>query len=228
MKQIKTVLVAVLLTLTLNAGWKPLKKLDYYGPKAFTLKKGVGYVDIRKYTKAFIPNAKGGIDITKKKVVVFKMYRHPLSDFGSATKHAFGKISPKKSYAFKKGAYASLGPSAKWYYGAFMLDSAGKSWRLENIQDVADMIKPVDTPADLSLILWLHSNAQDLSDQKRYSAKYKKSGNIYVIQEHHVAYGVGDWVYGCGDYLFEYKVNASGRVTQKKLIRKRKVECGGE
>jgi len=228
MKQIKTVLVAVLLTLTLNAGWKPLKKLDHYGPKAFTLKKGVAYVEIRKYTETYIPNAKGGIDITKKKAVVFKMYRHPLSDFGSATKHAFDKISPKKSYAFKKGAYASLGPSAKWYYGAFMLDSAGKSWRLENIQDVVDMIKPVDTPADLSLVLWLHSDAQDLSDQKNYSAKYRKSGNGYIIREHHVAHGVGDRVYGCGDYLFEYKVNASGRVTQKKLIKKRKVECGGE
>ncbi len=228
MKQIKILLITMLLTLTANAGWKPLKSLDHYGPKAFTLKKGVAYVEIRKYTETYIPNASGNGDITKKKAVVFRMYRHPLSYFGSATKHAFQKISPKKRYGFKKGAYASLGPSAKWYYGGFILDSIGKSWRLENIQDVIDMVKPVDTPADLSLVLWLNSDAQDRSDQKSYSAKYRKSGSGYVVREHHIAHGGGDWVYSCGDYIFEYKVNASGKVTQKKLIRKRKVECGGE
>jgi len=228
MKQLKILWIAALMIGTVYAGWKPLKSLDHYGPKAFTLKKGVAYVEIRKYTETYIPNAAGSGDITKKRAVVFRMYRHPLSHFGSAAKDAFGKIPPKKRDAFKKGAYASLGPSAKWYYSAFMLDSVGKSWRLENIQDVVDMIKPVDTPADLSLVLWLHSDAQDLSDQKRYSAKYRKSGSGYVIREHHVAYGGGDWVYACGDFLFEYKVNASGRVTQKKLIKKREVECGGE
>jgi hypothetical protein len=224
----KSLLVASLLTLTISADWKPLKRLDYYGPKAFTLKKGVAYIEIRKYTETYIPNAEGNGDITKKKAVVFRMYRHPISHFGSATKHAFGKISPKKRYAFKKGSYASLGPSAKWYYGAFMLDSAGKSWRLENIQDVVDMIKPVDTPADFSLVLWLHSDAQDLSDKKSYSVKYRKSGSGYIIREHHIAHGRGDWIYGCGDYTFEYKINVSGKITQKKLIKKRKVECGGD
>ena len=228
MKQIKTILIAILLTLTANAEWKPLKGLDYYGPKAFTLKKGVAYVEIRKYTETYIPNASGNGDTTKKKAVVFRMYRNPLLYFGSATKHAFQQISPKKRYGFKKGAYASLGPSAKWYYGGYMLDSAGKLWRLENIQDVVDMVKPVDTPADLSLVLWLNSDAQDRSDQKSYSAKYRKSGSGYVVREHHVAYGGGDWIYSCGDYTFDYKVNASGKVTQKKLIKKRKVECGGE
>ena len=228
MKQIHIVLMVMMLTLMAHAGWKPLKSLEHYGPKAFTLKKGVSYVEIRKYTETYIPNAAGNGDITKKRAVVFRMYRHPLSHFGSATKHSFQKISPKKRYAFKKGAYASLGPSSKWYYGAFMLDSTRKSWRLENIQDVVDMVKPVDTSADLSLVLWLYSDAQDLSDKKSYSAKYRKSGSGYIIREHHVAHGVGDWVYGCGDYTFEYKINASGKVTQKKLIKKRKVECGGD
>ncbi|BAF72965.1 hypothetical protein [Sulfurovum sp. NBC37-1] len=228
MKQIKTILIIILLTLSTNAGWKPLQSLDHYGPKAFTLKKGVAYVEIRKYTETYIPNAAGSGDTAKKKAVVFRMYRHPLSYFGSATKHAFQKISSKKRYGFKKGAYASLGPSSKWYYDAFMLDSTGKSWRLENIQDVVDMVKPVDSLADLSLVLWLHSNAQDLSDKKSYSAKYRKNGSGYVVREHHIAHGGGDWIYGCGDYTFEYKVNTSGKVVQKKLIKKRKVECGGE
>lgn len=218
----------MLLILAAQADWKPLKSLDHYGPKAFTLNKGVAYVEIRKYTETYIPNASGNGDIAKKKTVVFRMYRNPLSYFGSTAKHAFGKISPEKRYGFKKGAYASLGPSAKWYYGGYMLDSSGKSWRLENIQDVVNMVKPVDTPADLSLVLWLNSDARDRSDQKSYGAKYRKSGSGYVVREHHIAHGGGDWIYSCGDYTFEYKVNASGKVTQKKLIRKRKIECGGE
>ena len=228
MNQIKIILITLLLTLTANAAWKPLKSLDYYGPKAFTLKKSVAYMEIRKYTETYIPNASGNGNTTKKKSLVFRMYRHTLSSFGSAKKYTFQKISPKKSYVFKKGSYASLGPWAKWYYAAFMLDDAGKPWRLENMQDVIDMVKPIDTPADLSLVLWLYSDAQDRSEPKSYSAKYRKSGRGYVIREHHVAYGVGDWVYGCGDYTFEYKINASGKLTQKKLIKKRKVECGGD
>ena len=39
MKQIKTILVVILFTLTANADWKVLKSLDHYGSKAFTLKK---------------------------------------------------------------------------------------------------------------------------------------------------------------------------------------------
>ena len=53
MKQIYVVLT-ILLTLNANADWKPLKKLDYYEPKAFTLKKGVAYVEIRKYMETYL------------------------------------------------------------------------------------------------------------------------------------------------------------------------------
>ena len=225
MKQIKTILIAILLTLTVNADWKPLKSLDHYGPKAFTLKKGVSYVEIRKYVTA---NSGYGAKSTKKQEVVVRMYRHLLSYFGSVTERSFRSLPPRKKYAFKKGSYASLGPSQSWYYNGFMLDSHGKQWRLENIKDVIDMVKPIDTPAKLSLFLWLHSDAQDRSDKESYSAKYRKSSSWYVVQEHHVAYGGGDWIYACGDYTFEYRINRSGKVTQKKLIKKRKVECGGD
>ena len=161
--------------------------------------------------------------VSKSTSMTLRIYRSTPKN-----KNIFSHIPLKEKYTLTKGEYVGMMSMSSWYTNGFMLDSTGKSWRLENIQDVIDMIKPVDTPADLSLVLWLHSDAQDLSDQKSYSAKYRKSGSGYVIREHHIAYGVGDWVYGCGDYLFEYKVNASGRVTQKKLIRKREVECGGE
>ena len=234
MKQIKIIFIILLLILTANANWKPLKSLDHYGPKAFTLKEGVAYVEIRKYTESDglkEDPVTHGVTLTKtmKKKVIFKIYRYPLSYFGSTVKRTFQHIPGKNKFAFKKGEYGGFaGTGSRWYYNGFMLDSKEKAWRLENIQDVIDMVKPVDTPADLSLVLWLHSDAQDRSDKESYSAKYRKSGSGYVIREHHVAHGVGDWVYGCGDYTFEYKINTSGKVIQKKLIRKRKVECGGD
>ena len=51
MKQMKIILITLLMTLTVNADWKPLKSLDHYGPKAFTLKNGVAYVELRKYSE---------------------------------------------------------------------------------------------------------------------------------------------------------------------------------
>ena len=227
MKQIKSILIAILLTITVNADWKPLKMLDHYGPKAFTLKKGVAYVEICKYTERYHLSA-SGTDTTTEKEVRFRMYRHPMSYFGSATKRAFQSIPTKKKFAFKKGGEGGMGAGLNWYYNGMMLDSKGKQWRLENIQDVVDMVKPIDTPADLRLVLWLHSDAQDRSDKNSYSAKYRKSGSGYVVRERHIAHGGGDWIYGCGDYTFEYKVNRSGKITQKKLLRKKVVECGAD
>ena len=49
MKKIYIILLTIFLTFTAHAGWKPLKSLDHYGPKAFTLKEGVAYMEIRKY-----------------------------------------------------------------------------------------------------------------------------------------------------------------------------------
>ena len=97
MKQIKIILIILLLTLTVNAGWKPLKSLDRLWPKAFTLKKGVAYVEIRKYTEfdGLVEDpVTNGLKLTKtiKKNVIFKIYRHPLSYFGSTVKRTFQHI----------------------------------------------------------------------------------------------------------------------------------------
>jgi hypothetical protein len=108
-----------------------------------------------------------------------------------------------------------------------MLDKAGKIWRLENTKDMIDMLYPIDTPADLSLVLWLNSDAREKAE--KYSAKYRKSGSGYIVREHHSSHEYNGWKYACGEYVFEYRINASGKVTQKKLIKKRKFKvCGGE
>lgn len=216
--QIKTILIAILLTLTANAGWKPLKTLGHYGPKAFTLKKGVGYVEIRKYTKG----NEGSHDY-KRLETALRMYRTTLSTYGGKLERAFKQIPGKKRYSFKKGEYCGLGGCGSWYHNGFMLDSKGKQWRLENIQDVIDMVKPIDTPAEIRLVLWLYGDDKSYAEQ--YSAKYRKSQNAYIVKEHYVIHESPD----CGDYSYQYKISRSGKITQKKLLRKKSVkECGGE
>jgi len=218
MKQIKTILMVMLLTLTANADLKPLKSLDYYGPKAYTLKKGVNYVELRKYTKG----SEGNRDYKRVKTVL-RMYRVPLSTYGSKIKKAFKSTPIKERFAFKKGEWSGLGSHGRWYHNGFMLDSARKIWRLENAKDVIDMVSPIDTPAEIRLVLWLHGD--DNSHAEKYSAKYRKSGNGYIVKEHYVIHESPD----CGDYSYQYKISRSGKITQKKLLKKKAVkECGGE
>jgi len=215
MKQIKTILIAILLTLTANADWKPLKSLDHYGPKAFTLKKGVTYVEVRKYSQMDYGREN---EVFKDKTLLLRMYQNtpPSSKIKG--------IPAKKSLAFKKGSRGGLTFVKSWFYIGFMLDSANKAWRLESVQDLVDMVRPIDTAAEIRLILWLNGNADGNVD--KYSAKYRKSGSGYIVKEHYVSNG--DDVYGCGDFTYEYRINRSGKITQKKLLRKKAVECGGD
>jgi len=220
MKQIKTMLVVILLTFTANADWKPLKSLDHYGPKAFTLKKGVVYVELRKYSK---------LTEMAEKVAVSKNTRVALRIYQSAPRkiNIFSRIPPKERYAIKKDEYVGLVSSSSWYYNGFMQDSTGKIWRLENTKDIINMLYPIDTLADLRLVLWLNSDAKEKAE--KHSAKYRKNGSGYIVREKHSSHEYNGWKYACGEYIFEYKINASGKVTQKKLIKKRKFKvCGGE
>ena len=223
MKYIKFLFIIVLLTFTANADWKPLKSLDHYGPKAFTLKKGVAYVEIRKYTEIF-HRIEPGKNKTTEKNVVFKMYRYPLAHFGSVVSRTFQNIPGNKKFAFKKGGEGGLGNVSNWFHNGFMLDDTHKSWRLENIQDVIDMVQPIDTEAEIRLVLWLNGNADGNVDE--YSATYRKDGSGYVVKEHYVSNG--DDVYGCGDFTYRYKISSTGKITQKKLLKKRKVACGAD
>ena len=220
MKYIKVLCIIVLLTLTANADWKPLKSFDHYGSKAFTLKKGVAYVELRKYSKSIEMAEK--VMVSTKTSVALRIYQSTPSKM-----NVFSHIPLKEKYAIKKGEYGGLVSSLSWYYNGFMLDNVGKTWRLENTKDVIDMLYPIDTAADLSLILWLHSNAPEYAD--KYSDKYRKSGSGYIVREYHSSHEHSSWKYACGEYVFEYKINASGKITQRKLIKKRTVkECGGE
>jgi hypothetical protein len=219
-KYIKVLCIIALLTFTANANWKPLKLFGQYGPKAFTLKKGVTYVELRKYSESTEYAEK--VMVSKNTSVALRIYQSTPRKM-----NVFSRIPLKEKYAIKKGEYGGLVASLVWYYNGFMLDDMGKTWRLENTKDMIAMLYPVDTPADLSLVLWLNSNAFEYSD--KYSTKYRKSGSGYIVRESHSSHVHNGWKYACGEYVFEYKINASGKITQKKLIKKRKFKlCGGE
>ena len=211
------ILIATLLTVTANAGWKTLKTLGHYGSKAFTLKRGVQYVELRKYSTSVEKTPLGKDSVTVS--TSLRIYRDSPHN-----KRIFERMTMKKRYAFKKGEWGGLASSGSWYHNGFMLDTARKTWRLENVRDVIDMVRPIDTPAEIRLVLWLHGDAESHAD--KYSAKYRKSGKGYIVKEHYV---INDSAYGCGDYSYQYKISRSGKIRQKKLLRKRSAkECGGE
>jgi hypothetical protein len=215
-KQKKILLIAILMTIIAHGGWKPLKNLDHYGPKAFTLKKGVVYVELRKYCESTQKTRYA--KYSKSTRVALQIYQTLPHN-----KNVFSRIPLKERYAVKKGEWGGLVEMGSWYYNGFMLDNAGKTWRLENAKDVIDMIKPIDTPAEVRLILWL--------DPDIYSSdgdKYRKNGNGYIVKSHYVIHDSSQGA-GCGDYSYQYKISRSGKITQKKLLRKKHVkDCGSE
>jgi len=219
----KILFISVLCTLTANAAWKTLHSLDYYGPKAYTLKEGVAHVEVRKYEtfSGSAPDNKKRYSY-KKVTTVLRMSRKALSSFSNKTQDGFKRLPAKQIYGFKKGWAGGRYNSRSWYHNGFMLDFHGKMWRLEYIQDVVEMVKPIDTPAELRLILWLHSKDDDFKE--KYSAKYRKSGNIYMVEEN---YEITDGDRGCGNFTYRYKINRSGKIIQKKLLRKKDAKfCG--
>jgi hypothetical protein len=174
------------------------------------------YVELRKQSKSTELAEK--VTVSKSNRVALRIYQSTPQN-----KNVFSHIPLKEKYTLTKGEWGGLVAYGSWYCNGFMLDSVGKSWRLENVQDLIDMIKPIDTPAEIRLILWL--------DPDIYSSdgdKYRKNGNGYIVKSHYVIHdsSQGD---GCGDYSYQYKISRSGKITQKKLLRKKSVDdCGSE
>ncbi len=204
--------------LCVSAGWHPLKPMTDYHGEDFHLKPSVAYVELRRSDTVLLKEYK-----TKVKRA-FIMSRKSLDSYGVKTAKAFRHIpmSSKKRYKLLSGGYGF----SSWYYNGFMLDTHGKIWRLETVKDLIDMVAPIDTPAEAKLVLWAHKHAEGFTtDDEGYRAKYRKSGQNYIIEEH---YAVDDTIYGeCGVYTYRSTVTRSGRITHRKRISKRPVkDCG--
>jgi len=206
-------------TVYVGAGWTTLKPLSSYSPKDFQLKDGVEYVDIRQYSKdRLLENGK--TRHTKSMKVVLKMYRKPLAQYGAKIQNDFdkrAKPSYKKSLIFLQGGWGGLWGSGSWMCNGYMLDSHKKMWLLEGKKDVIEMIKPIDTPAEIKLIMWLNKHTQGV-------AKYKKTKKGFTVIEHYVVNSILNDSGACGDFTYRYHINHNGQITQRRLIKKKKVK----
>jgi len=228
MKLINIVAILLVTSLFADAKWHPLKSMKTYNGRDFTLKSDVEYVEIKKVHifKPLYPKAKEQVSIKR----VLSLYRKPLSNFSTKVRKDFKNLplSAKKSKSFLHGDQGHLGSIEYWYYNAFMLDSNLKTWRLENTKDLIDMVKPINTPAEIKLVMWANGFAEGfLTYKEEYRAKYKKVGKNYIVQEH---YSVTDTAYGkCGVYTYKSTVTKDGRVLNRRLIKKTpSKECGAE
>ena len=95
------------------------------GLKPLLLKKGVAYVELRKYSESTEYAEK--VMVSKKTSVALRIYQSTPRKM-----NIFNRIPLKEKYAIKKGEYGGLVASSVWYYNGFMLDNVGKTWRLEN------------------------------------------------------------------------------------------------
>jgi hypothetical protein len=210
----------------LVAGWHPLKPMSAYHGQDFHLKAGVAYVEMRR-SDTFRPDHGKPTTHVRRAVT---LSRKPLSRYGAKTVRDFQRLpmSSKKRYTLMRGGAGHLSGSSIWYYNGFMLDTHGKMWRLETIQDLIDMVRPIDTPAEAKLVLWAHQHAEGFTtDSSDYRARYKKIGRNYLIEEH---YAITDTAYGeCGIYTWRSTVTHAGHISQRKRISKRPSKyCGGE
>jgi len=216
MKKITMTLMSTILCV--SAGWHSLKSVDAYRAKDFHLKSGVAYVEMRQ--RQSIAPMHDPKHLTVKTKRAFVMGRRSPSSFGFKTAKRFQHLpmSAEKRYALLRSSGGGLLGAIKLYYNGFMLDTHGKMWRLEGMKDLIGMVAPIDTPAEISLVMWAHKHNE-------WSAKYRKSGNNYLVEDHVIA----DTAAGCFRTTYRSTITRSGRITHRKRISKRPSQmCGAE
>jgi len=218
--------ISVVLMLTgafVFANWYPLKLMSAYSSRDFSLKEGVEYMEVKRVDiySAYPRDVKEKVVESKSVQTVFQIYNKPLKSFGKKVASNFKRLplSSKKRDSFLSGGAGHLGGTSSWYYNGFMLDSNLKSWRLENTQDIIDMVKPINTPAEIKLVMWANKYAEGfLTDSGGYRAKYKKVGKNYVVEER---YSIENMAYGeCGVYTYQSTIDSSGKLLKRKLLLK--------
>jgi len=98
-----------------------------------------------------------------------------------------------------------------------MIDSKGKIWRMNEVQDVMNMLERVKTPADLKLVLWLQHPNWDLTDEN-HQEKYRKTATGYTViaQYENSIMNKGE----CGHFTYRLTVDHQGKIGSKKLLKK--------
>ena len=98
-----------------------------------------------------------------------------------------------------------------------MIDSHGKMWRMNTVNDVIGMLGGIDTPAEAKLVLWLNNKNRGISDEN-YKDKYRKTSKGYtIISEYDNSI---DNIGECGHFTYRINISKKGKITEKKLLKK--------
>ena len=220
----KLLLIATLIG-TLSASWSTLLPIDAYGKGEFNLKRGVKYIEIHYHGVFRIysyQNRKNHLDFC-----FYKIGKKPLESFGKSAERTFKKYRKvgNRAKALVERDASSEKELNLLFYNAYMIDSKGKFWLLESKQDLIDMVKPIDTPSEAALILWLngYDKIDSIQNRENYFIGYKKLKSGYKILQ---KYKVMDKDYiGCTEYKYIYNISSRGRQSKKLISKKVKVQC---
>ncbi len=222
--QIFKIVLLILLATGVHAKsikWQELKPLKAYPASAYTLKNGVEYLEIREYYN--------GVKDTKYKIETYRvtvpMGETSFKSFSPEMVKKFKALSPNlsKQTNIKKSSFCLMSGCASRISNGFMIDRRGKMWRMNRAKDVIEMLGEIDTPAEAKLVLWLNNKNRGLSD-KNYKDKYRKTSKGYtVISEYdNSIMNFGE----CGNFTYRISINKKGKITEKKLLKKKPSKNG--
>ena len=188
--------------------WQNLKPVNLYSASAFHLKESVECLEL----KTCITDAKGKKCVGKVFTTVTVCHK-PLKHFDEKLIKRFKKLYPKES---KQGNIRKiLLPSS--ITNGFSIDNKGVIWRLNEVEDIIDILGDIDTPAEAQLVLWLHG--------KNPAKSYHKVSKGYevLIEEKKLSPCNGEKDY---EEIFIYKreISKEGKISKQKLISHTKKE----
>ena len=204
-----------------GAKWQKLKSLEAYSASAYTLKEGVEYLEIRSY---YSGSEDKGYNIKKYETLV-SLERTPLKSFSPKMLQKFKALSPNlsKQTNMKKSSFCLMSGCISRISNGFMIDSHGKMWRMNTVNDVIGMLGEIDTPAEAKLVLWLNDKNRGTSDEN-HKDKYRKTSKEYtVISEYDNSI---DNFGECGHFTYRININQKGKITEKKLLKKKPSKNG--
>lgn len=214
----KQVLLWVLLLSAVHAKdtkWHTLKSFEVYPASAYTLREGVEYLEIRTYVWGIQSKT-----YSKKYIVTAKLGKKPLNSFDPKVVKKFKASSPNltEKTNIRKYGFCVMAGCTSYISNGFMIDKKQKIWRMNEVSDVLSMLGEVDTPAEVKLVLWLNDNNRGTSDLN-HKDKYRKTSKGYAILSE---YDNSMSNFGeCGLFTYEINISKQGKITQKKLLKKR-------
>ena len=201
--------------------WQKLKPMKEYPASAYSLKGGTEYLEIREYNN--------GVKDTQYKIETYRvtvpMGRTSLKSFSPNMVKKFKALSPNlsKQTNIKKSSFCLMSGCVSRISNGFMIDRHGKMWRMNMAKDILEMLGEIDTPAEAKLVLWLNDKNRGTSDEN-HKDKYRKTSKGYTIISE---YDNSIMNFGeCGHFTYRINISKKGKITEKKLLKKKPSKNG--